>query len=89
MQQVAWIQYYENFRFCLVGFVTEVWLKLESRGLDSRWGHWISSIDIQPYCGPGVGTASNSSDCQESSWGLKGGRPARKADNVTMCEPIV
>jgi hypothetical protein len=27
---------------------------------------------------------------QESSWGLKGGRPARKVDNLTaICEPIV
>jgi hypothetical protein len=30
------------------------------------------------------------SEYQESSWGVKGGWPARKADNVTaICEPIV
>jgi hypothetical protein len=39
--------------------------------------------------GPGVDSAFNRNEDQESSWGGKG-RPARKADNLTaICEPIV
>jgi hypothetical protein len=34
--------------------------------------------------------ALGSNEYQESSWGISGGRPARKADNLTaVCEPIV
>jgi hypothetical protein len=37
-----------------------------------------------------VDSASNRNECQESSWGVKGGRQARKADNLTtICVPIV
>jgi hypothetical protein len=33
---------------------------------------------------------SNRNVYQESSWGVKGGRPARKADNLNaICEPTV
>jgi hypothetical protein len=40
-----------------------------------------------PY-GPGVDSACNSNEYQESSGGK--GRPALKADNLTaICEPIV
>jgi hypothetical protein len=48
------------------------------------------SLDIifQPQYGPGVDSASNRNEYQESSWGK--GRPVRKADNLTaICEPIV
>jgi hypothetical protein len=39
---------------------------------------------------PGVNSASNRNEYQESSYGIKGGRPARKADNLTaICEPTV
>jgi hypothetical protein len=39
---------------------------------------------------PGVDLPSNRNEYQESSWGVKGGRPARKADNLTaICEPII
>jgi hypothetical protein len=35
-------------------------------------------------------SASNRNEYQESSWGIKGGQPARKSDNLTViCEPIV
>jgi hypothetical protein len=45
---------------------------------------------LQPHYGPEVDSASNRNEYQESSWGVKGGRPARKADNLTaICEPIV
>jgi hypothetical protein len=33
--------------------------------------------------GPGVYSASNRNEYQESSWGIKGGQPAPKADNLT------
>jgi hypothetical protein len=47
------------------------------------------SWSFQSHYGPGVDSASNRNEYQESSWG-KGGRPARKADNLTaICEPIV
>jgi hypothetical protein len=50
-----------------------------------RWN--ISSF--QPHYGPGVDSASNRNEYQESSLGVIG-RPARKADNLTaICEPIV
>jgi hypothetical protein len=43
---------------------------------------------FQPHYGPGVDSASNRNEYQESSWGE--GRPARRADNLTaICEPIV
>jgi hypothetical protein len=42
------------------------------------------SIDqIQPHYGPGVDSASNRNEYQESSWGK--GLPARIADNLTAC----
>jgi hypothetical protein len=44
---------------------------------------------IQPHYGPGVDSASNRSEYQESSSGGKG-RSACKADNLTaICELIV
>jgi hypothetical protein len=34
--------------------------------------------------------ASNRKEYQESSWGVKGGRPVRKADSFNaICEPTV
>jgi hypothetical protein len=56
-------------------------------------GHAIAQF-LQALCykqhyGPGVDSASNRNEYQDSSWRGKG-RPARKADNVTaICEPIV
>jgi hypothetical protein len=44
---------------------------------------------FQQHYGPGVDSASNRNEYQESSWGVKK-RPARRADNFTaICEPIV
>jgi hypothetical protein len=37
---------------------------------------WISS-SFQPHYGPGVNSASNRNEHQESSWGVKGGRCVR------------
>jgi hypothetical protein len=38
----------------------------------------------------GVDSASYRNEYQKSSWGVKGGRPERKADNLTaICEPTV
>jgi hypothetical protein len=43
---------------------------------------------FQPHYGPGVDSASNKNEYQESSWEVKK-RPARRADNLTaICEPI-
>jgi hypothetical protein len=43
-----------------------------------------------PHYGPGVDSASNRNEYQESFSGAKAGRPARKADSLTaICEPIV
>jgi hypothetical protein len=49
---------------------------------------WTFS-SFQPHYGPGVDSASNRNEYQESSWVGKW-RPARKADNLTaISEPIV
>jgi hypothetical protein len=41
------------------------------------------------HSGPGVDSASNTNEYQESSWGVKERQP-RMADNLTViCEPIV
>jgi hypothetical protein len=63
--------------------------KPEGRGFDPRC-HWIFQLtqSFQPHYGSGVDSASNINEYQESSWGVKGGQPARKADNLTaICEP--
>jgi hypothetical protein len=40
--------------------------------------------------GPGVDSAYNRNEYQESYWGVNGGRPARDVYNLTaICEPIV
>jgi hypothetical protein len=60
--------------------------KPEGRGFDTRWGHWIFQLTwcFQPRCGPGVDSASNRNEYQESSWGW------RAADNLTaICGPIL
>jgi hypothetical protein len=47
---------------------------------------------LKPHCGPGVDSASNRNEYQESSWGGGGGgkrRSAREADLTAICEPIV
>jgi hypothetical protein len=45
--------------------------------------------DFQPHYDPGVDSASNRNQYQESSWGGKG-LPVCKTDNLTaFCEPIV
>jgi hypothetical protein len=44
---------------------------------------------FQPHYGPGIDSASNRNEYQESSWWAKE-RQARKVDNLTaICEPIV
>jgi hypothetical protein len=44
-------------------------------GFDSWWGHWIFQLtqSFQPHYGPGVTSAFNRNEYQESSWGVKGG----------------
>jgi hypothetical protein len=52
--------------------------------------HSIYVLRMQPHYGPGFDSASDSNEYQESSWGLKGGRPAGKAYNLTaICEQFV
>jgi hypothetical protein len=49
--------------------------KLEGRGFESRGGGFFSTDLILPAdYGPGVDSASNRNEYQESSWGAKGGR---------------
>jgi hypothetical protein len=50
--------------------------------------NWPNSF--QPHYDPGVDSASNKNEYQEMFLGVKGERPARKADNLTaISEPIV
>jgi hypothetical protein len=47
-------------------------------------------ISFQSLYGPGIDSASNRNEYQEYFWAVKGGRPARKADNHTaICVLIV
>jgi hypothetical protein len=39
--------------------------------------------------GPGIDPASNRNEYQESSWGLKGGQMARKADTLTAISELI
>jgi hypothetical protein len=56
---------------------------------EERLSKFIKDYPFQPHYGPGVGSASNRNEYQESSWGGKG-RPMRKADNRTVIlDPIV
>jgi hypothetical protein len=55
--------------------LTALCYKPEGRGFESRWGGFFSSF--QPHYGPGVDSASNRNENQESSWGVKGGRRVR------------
>jgi hypothetical protein len=44
----------------------------------------------QLHYGPGADSASDRNEYEKSSWGVKAGRLARKADNLTaICDPIV
>jgi hypothetical protein len=61
--------------------------KPEDCGFDSRWCHWIF-FNLPNPSSPGVGSASNRNEYQESSWGVKDDRSARKADLTAICEPI-
>jgi hypothetical protein len=47
--------------------------KPEGRGFDSRWSHWNFSVtkSFWSHCGPGVDSASNRNECQESFLGVK------------------
>jgi hypothetical protein len=52
---------------------------------------WIFRLtySFQPHCGPGVDSASDRNEYQDSSWKVKGGRRV-KADNlITICEPAL
>jgi hypothetical protein len=40
-------------------------------------------LSFQPLYDPGVYSSSNGNEYQESSCGIKGGWPVRKADNLT------
>jgi hypothetical protein len=65
--------------------------KPEGRGIESYEVDFSVDIIFHPHCDPGVDSASNRNEYQESSWGggVKG-RPACRADNLTaICEPIV
>jgi hypothetical protein len=52
-----------------------------------RWIFFQFTYSFQPHYGPGVDSASNRNEYQESSWGIKVGRRV-KADNLTICEPM-
>jgi hypothetical protein len=47
--------------------------KPEGRGFDSRWSDWNSSVtqSFWSHCGPGVDSASNRNEYQESFLGVK------------------
>jgi len=47
--------------------------KSESRGFDSRWCHWNSSLvqSFRPHYGPGVDSASNRNEYEEYFLGVK------------------
>jgi len=47
--------------------------KSESRGFDSRWCNWNSSLtySFRPHYGPGVDSASNRNEYQEYFLGVK------------------
>jgi hypothetical protein len=65
--------------------------KQEGRGIESGWGGFFQfTLSFQPHYGPGLDSASNRNEYQESSWVVKGGRSARRADNLTViCGSIV
>jgi hypothetical protein len=44
---------------------------------DFPWQFRTDVVSFQPRCGPGVDSASNRNEYQESSWGVKGGRRVR------------
>jgi hypothetical protein len=47
-----------------------------------KWIFFQLTQSFQQHFVPGVNSASNRNEYQESSWGVKG-LPARKADNLT------
>jgi hypothetical protein len=53
------------------------------------WIFFKFTLSFQLHYGPGVDSASNRKEYQESFWEVKG-RSAPKVDNFTaLCEPIV
>jgi hypothetical protein len=51
---------------------------VEGRGFESRWGGFSQlTQSFQPHYGPGVDSASNRNEYQESSSAIKGGRRVR------------
>jgi hypothetical protein len=59
--------------YVVVKLVDALRYKPEGRGFDSRWGHWDSFIDLilRSHHGPGVDSASNRNEYEESSLGVK------------------
>ena len=57
--------------YAVVQLVEALRYKLEDRGFDSRWCHWIF---FRPHYGPGVDSTSNRNEYQEYFLGGKGGR---------------
>jgi hypothetical protein len=59
--------------------------KQEGREFYSRWGHSIFQLTypLQPHYGPGVESASNRNEYQESSWGQR--EASVKADCLRKC----
>jgi hypothetical protein len=57
--------------------------KPEGRGIESRWGRFFQlTYSFQPHYGPGVDSASNRNEYQESFWwqkaaGIHGWQPCR------------
>jgi hypothetical protein len=55
---------------------------------DEVIGFFQFTQSFQPHYGPGVDSARNTNEYQESSWGK--GRPVCEADNlIAICQPIV
>ena len=63
--------------FPLAQLVEALHYKPEGRGFEN----FSFTLSLQPYCVPGVNSASNRNEYQGSSIWLR--RPVRKADNLT------
>jgi hypothetical protein len=61
----------------IVGWVTMLQARRSRVWVLMRWIFFSIDLIPQPHCVPGVDSASNRNEYQESSWGVKGGRCIR------------